>query len=328
MITLSLPLGSLALDLERKRLILRDGDQRIELSQTAVAQMMAFLVAHPAFFEDLPIEASKRPTPVVPRFMDLLEDGTLQPGLSTMMLGVYGESGEPCLLSWPDFRSGAVGGCGRSGKSNTLFFLALQAILSGADVWVADFHATKSTSLIAFLEPLASYVRLARNSDEIAQMIEDLSREMERRKAQAGPYRPLVIIFDEWNSLLENYNSEAKHMHARESYSAVAASTVLMLEREMGGYDMHSLLGVYDWSEKALGSASLRHLLHSVLCHRMPASSSKYVLPGKLSSQTEVLRTGHLIYKNHEGTYHSLIVPFVSVEDAAIVAQLLAEHHK
>ncbi len=329
MIKLSLHSRSLELDLERKLLVLRDGDQRIDLPRTEVAQMMTFLLAHPTFFEDCSVEASVRPITIVPRFADLLETGTLKPGMSELMLGIQAVSCEPLLISWQDFRSGGVGGRGRSGKTNTLFFLSVQAILSGAEVWVADPHYNKVSSLTALLRPLAQHVRLAGTLDETAQMIEDVSSEISRRKAKPGPSHPLVVIFDEWNGILEDFDGEEERRTNGESYSKRVAATLLQVEREMGGYEMYSLLGVSDWSDKAIGGASLRRLIHSVLCHRMTVDYSKYILESKQwCRQTAGLHTGHLIYKDNEGSYTQLIVPFISAEDAATIARLLAEHRE
>jgi len=319
----------LELDLERKQLVLRDGDQRIELPRTEVAQMMAFLLAHPTFFEDCSVKASGCPIPVVPRFADLLETGTLKPGMSELMLGVQAANCEPFVISWQDFRSGAVGGRGRSGKTNTLFFLTAQAILSGAEVWVADPHYNKVSSLTTFLRPLAQQVRLAGTLDEVAQMVEDIGSEIKRRKAEPGPSHPLVVIFDEWNGILEDFDVEEEQRVTGESYSKRVAATLLQVEREMGGYEMYSLLGVSDWSDKAIGGVSLRRLIHSVLCHRMTADYSKYILESKQwYSLTAGLRTGHLIYRDNEGVYIQLIVPFTSAEDAETIARLLAEHRE
>src|SRR5579859_4749924 len=92
----------------------------------------------------------------------------------------------------------------------------------------------------------------------------------------------------------------------------------------MAGYNMYAVFGVHDWSGRAMGGTALRCLIHSVLCHRMPGSCSRLILEDKhWANQTEGLRTGHCVYKDHEGNYHRLIVPSVSNEDAAAVAQYL-----
>ena len=211
---------TLELDLKRKTLAIRDGDARIELPRAEAAQMLSFLLAHPAFFEDQTAQedAPLRPIPIVPSMASLLEDGLISDASHRLLMGVQASTGEPYWSTWQDFRSGVVGGCGRSGVTNTLAFLIAQAIVGNVEVWIVDPHFNRSSSLTAFLRPLAHRVRLAGTTDEIAHLFEDWSSEMERRKIEPGPFKPLLVVFESWSSILEQFGVEGEKIGDVEFY--------------------------------------------------------------------------------------------------------------
>lgn len=316
----------LKLDQERKTLAIFEGEQHVELPRADVAQMMAFLMVHPEFFEDQAKPVHKPVASLVPRFAALLECGIFAPDASNnrLLMGMQVSTGEPYWTTWQDFRSGAVGGRGRSGKTNTLLFLIMQAILSSMEVWIIDPHYNKAASLTTFLRPLAKYMRLAGTANEVELMIHDWDEEMDRRKAEPGPHRPMVVICDEWNILLNLFDLEAEEAGVQGSWSFALVTSAIKCLREMAGYEMHLLLGVNDWSDRAIGGAVLRCLIHRILCHRMSAEYSRHILESKQwASQTEGLRTGYGIFRDNEGSYTQLVVPCTSVEDAVALAHLL-----
>ncbi len=316
----------LELDQERKTLALSDGDACIELPRAEVAQMVSFLLAHPAFFEDRPA-SPPCPIPVVPSMASLLEDGIFTADTSTrLLMGVHVSTGEPYWSTWQDFRSGGAFGRGRSGATNTLAFLIAQALLGGVEVWVADPHFNKSTGLTALLRPLAHRVRLAGTTDDVEKMIHDWDEEMDRRKAESGPYKPLVVVFDEWNTLLEHFDREAEEAGEKGSFSMAVAASAIRCAREMCGYEMFVLLGVNSFADKEISGEALRCLLHTVLCHRMTSDHSRLVLSDKKwGRQTEGLRTGSFILRDNEMLYSLLTAPLVEVSDMRTIERLLRE---
>ncbi|SRR5579884_35481 len=273
--------------------------------------------------------ASLKPASVkaaVPKLSELLATGFLHPGMAQMLIGVR-ENITPRMGSLQEeVKCVGVGGRGRSGKTNTMFFYTVQYLFQGAEIWLADPHFNKASGLTNMLGPLRKYIRVAGTLDEIQQMFDDLQVEIEERKSRQGPYRPFVFIGDEWNGILEDFDIEAEQqgLKEKESYSRVAAALIVKIEREMAGYDMYCALGVHDWTDKALGGTALRRLIHSVLCHRMTADYSKHILEDKAwNSQTQGLRTGHAIFRDNEGIYEKLLMPYCTREDAITVARML-----
>ncbi|MBA2680522.1 MAG: hypothetical protein H0U76_19270, partial [Ktedonobacteraceae bacterium] len=273
--------------------------------------------------------ASLKPASVkaaVPKLSELLATGFLYPGMPQMLIGVR-ENITPRMGSLQEeVKCVGVGGRGRSGKTNTMFFYTIQYLFQGAEIWLADPHFNKASGLTTMLGPLRKYIRVAGTLDEIQQMFDDLQVEIEERKSRQGPYRPFVFIGDEWNGILEDFDVEAEQqgLKEKESFSRVAAALIVKIEREMAGYDMYCALGVHDWTDKAIGGTALRRLIHSVLCHRMTADYSKHILEDKAwNSQTQGLRTGHSIFRDNEGIYEKLIMPYCTREDAVTVTRML-----
>jgi hypothetical protein len=262
----------------------------------------------------------------VPKLSELLATGFLHPGMPQMLIGVRDNITPRMGTLEEEVKCVGVGGRGRSGKTNTMFFYTVQYLFQGAEIWLADPHFNKASGLTNMLGPLRKYIRVAGTLEEIQQMFDDLQVEIDERKGIQGPQRPFVFIGDEWNGILEDFDIEAEQqgLKEKESYSRVAAALIVKIEREMAGYNMYCALGVHDWTDKALGGTALRRLIHSVICHRMTADYSKHILEDKAwNSQTQGLRTGHGIFRDNEGIYERLIMPYCQKEDAVTVARML-----
>jgi hypothetical protein len=262
----------------------------------------------------------------VPKLSELLATGFLHPGMPQMLIGVRDNITPRMGTLEEEVKCVGVGGRGRSGKTNTMFFYTVQYLFQGAEIWLADPHFNKASGLTNMLGPLRKYIRIAGTLDEIQQMFDDLQVVIDERKGIQGPQRPFVFIGDEWNGILEDFDIEAEQqgLKEKESYSRVAAALIVKIEREMAGYNMYCALGVHDWTDKALGGTALRRLIHSVICHRMTADYSKHILEDKAwNSQTQGLRTGHSIFRDNEGIYERLIMPYCQKEDALTVDRML-----
>jgi hypothetical protein len=302
-------------------------------------------------------DASLKPVTVkraVPKVSELLAAGILAPGMPQMLLGVR----EDITPRWgtleEDAKTTGIGGRGRSGKTNTMFFFTLQYLFQFSEVWLADPHYNKPSGLTTMLGPLRKWVHIAGTLqrfaevltlkedrepqslrqigrsifprtaiEEMQQLFLDAQAEIDERKSQQGPFRPFILIADEWNGILEDFDIEAAAQDQKESFSKTAAAIVVKIEREMAGYNMYCLLGVHSWMDKELGGTALRRLIHSVICHRMPADYSRHILPKKMADLTEGLRTGHGIFRDNEGYCEKLLMPYGNIQDAHTAAQML-----
>ena len=97
----------------------------------------------------------------IPTVAELLAANLL--GGTDLMLGCAQSDGKPHYGLWDNVRTFCIAGKGRAGKTITMFFIAIQAILNGATVWVCDPHAKKKSSITTLLHPLGQWVRFAVN---------------------------------------------------------------------------------------------------------------------------------------------------------------------
>lgn len=247
---------------------------------------------------------------VVPTVAELLKEGML--GTDALLLG-YAMDGKPQYGSWNDIRTFAIAGKGRSGKTVTMFFLILQAILNDCIVWVADPHAGKKSSITSLLQPLGQWVRFARTDNEIADMTADFIDVMELRvSGESQDQTPMLLVTDEFTRMVEN---------SEQTYEAVVACA-----QQYAGFNGFAMIAGHEWTGNGAKLVKLRRAIHAKFVHRLDEGYAKYLLNnGKYSKSAEKLHTGFCYFQDTEGDIHELKTPLGTVSDAETVARMLAQ---
>ena len=242
----------------------------------------------------------------IPTVAQLLESNML--GTADLMLGCNQSDGKPHWGSWDNLRTFCIAGKGRSGKTVTMFFLVIQAILNGCRVWVADPHGKKKSSITALLRPLAPWVRFACTDVEIADLVDEFIDTMEQRvSGESRDETPQLLVVDEFTRMVED-NEKVYH-------------AVVACAQQYAGFFGFSLIAGHEWTGNGRMLAKLRRALHAKFVHRLDEGYAKYLLnSSKLARTAEKLRTGYCYLQDSEGDVHELRTPLGVVQDAITVA--------
>lgn len=255
----------------------------------------------------------------VPSFGELLTAGRIGRG-QPLLLGLDVATGEGAWGDWKDLYSAGLGGKQGSGKSWTAASLISQSLLGGARVVLADPHAGDAESLVTRLEPLLPFAELVAEDDratlEAARYVHD---EFQRRKAaakarQSYDSRPMVLVIDEWTSLLRG---EA----ADELPPLLAALTT-----EGRKYGCNALLLAQRWEAAAAGGSDVRNTLTAHYVHRMRGDEARMMTglrASALPDDTLALQPGQAYLFDTKGNIRKVATPLMNAADLARVAQLL-----
>lgn len=206
----------------------------------------------------------------------------------------YNDALEPEYGEWDNLNIIIVLGMSQSGKSNTLLFIAIQALLLGMEVTVCDGNSTKSRSISAMISPLRGKVKIATSDDDIHGAVADYIMELNRRKnGEVRDFKPTVLIFDEWTEKADEF-----------------ADDIETLIRQGSGYNMYVVISGQLAQQSRIGSTALRNSIQSAFVHRIPAQESKKILPlPKHHTLTDQLPTGYMLMKDKQGRVSRLYVP-------------------
>lgn len=173
-----------------------------------------------------------------------------------MLLGVHPESGELELTKWIKLKCLWIVGTSSTGKSNTAYGKAHQAVSAGALLLVVDQHINKKDSLgkklLAFEE---SFLRpIAVTDEEVLATLDYYEKEFNRRVAGGKWSRKIVLICDEMNRMARN-DRLLKRLK----------EIVAICGEESRGF------GMYGWflSQKAVHLKWLRDSAITVIAHHM-----------------------------------------------------------
>lgn len=266
--------------------------------------------------------------PAFKSFAELLSDGTISRAMrqGQLVMG-YQQSAatkawELRYGSWLDLYSCAVAGVSGSGKTTTVLFLLLQAILAGAKLMVIDPHiADPEESLAARLE-LFSDAMIVPPCDhtpkEVLRRIRWLKKELTRRK-EHGIKPPacdrIVFVIDEFNSIMQKGGDLAEELQA----------LLLEVEQEGRKFGMFAMLIGQNWSANSIGDAVIRQCLASALVHRMSeVAQAKKLLPlSKHANATIELDQGYWMFKDTRGQFTNMYTPYTDEFDSPQVARYL-----
>jgi hypothetical protein len=257
---------------------------------------------------------------IVPALVDLLKNGQL--GNMDLLLGFHAD-GTARYGLWDDLRTFIIAGKSRSGKTVTLIFFLLQALLVGARVYVCDLHYRKKDGLLKILEPLMPHLIVARNEQEISEVTAQFRDEMHSRETGTDCSVPCLFVVDEWTYTLRSVNDELGN---------ILVDTYLDCAEAYSAFNGFSIIAGHEWTARESGKAkgtAIRRNTHSVCVHKLDEEYAKFLLQGtkgkKAAKVAPVLKRGSMFLQDSEGELDTLHIPYYGKEREAIyeVLQML-----
>ena len=192
--------------------------------------------------------------PSVPTFGQLLDQGQIGPG-RPLILGYVADSGQAITGDWNTLFSCGVGGMTGSGKSWVIAFLAGQSAAAGARIILIDPHAGDPESLANRLAGLsASFMcDVASSPSAIESALKLASSKLDNRRAGRGGTWPMLLICDEWTSML------------RGKLGDLLTATALDFAEQGRKYGCFGILGAQAWQVDAAGAVRDRLASHYIL---------------------------------------------------------------
>lgn len=233
---------------------------------------------------------------------------------------VIGSSTEGPVVIEGEWTSVGVGGMSNSGKSSTIASLVAQHAARGSRIFLADPHAqAQRRSLTSYLQPLArQFEDAASRQLDILRMAERVYRELEIRKRSGQVDRPLVMVVDEWLSLILGQDGQA------------LADLLVRLVVEGQKSDTTVILAAQNWMAAAAGGSLLRNPLPVTIAHRMRAQDMRALTGtvGEIPPDILELPPGHAYASGPWGVTR-VVVPHVQLDQLAVPSASLPHpgHH-
>lgn len=252
------------------------------------------------------------PPPTAPSFAHLLDAGKIGPG-QPLCLG-YDETGHAITGSWNDLYSCGVGGMTGSGKSWAVAFLAGQSAAAGARIILIDPHAGDPESLSNRLGGLSgSYMcDVASTPSEIESALKLASRILEGRKTGRGAGWPLLLICDEWTSML------------RGQLGDLLTATALDIAEQGRKFGVFALLAAQAWQIAAAGAVRDRLASHYVL--RTRGDQFRYqtgLRTAGAPADTLTLQAGQAYMLSVRGDLSKITIPMMTPADITRLGLLI-----
>lgn len=253
--------------------------------------------------------------PQVPLLLNVLREGVL--GGIDLLLG-YHQDGTARWGTWDDIRTFVVAGKSRSGKTVTMVFFIIQALMGNAQVWVCDIHHNKPTGLLKVLAPLIPYMRVARTHEEIVQLATDFKNEMNARENGTSEIglTPILLVIDEWTKTLRDLSPDEV---------SLLVDTVLDCAEAWANFEGYAMVAGHEWTARESGGkkgAAVRRGFHSAFVHRIDEEYAKFLLTGakgkKAAKTAPNLPTGHVHFQDSEGELDYLLIPYYGKQKEAI----------
>lgn len=249
----------------------------------------------------------------VPTFSELRQCGMIAEG-KPLVIGMK-QNGEIRVGSWLDLYTLAVAGVAGTGKSTSVLFYLLQAVLHGARLVMIDPHAeSKPDSLARRLSglPPSCYIgKIAITNQEILSRVRSTTSELKRRQ-KTGKGHPIILVVDEFTRL----------MRTRE----IAEELGELLEaiaQEGRGYNIFALLTGQVWTATRTGGTELRYSIASSLIHRIQEAQAALLIPSKYAKHCPELKTGEALLYDTNGQSEILSIPLTTITDVMEVSTFL-----
>jgi hypothetical protein len=219
---------------------------------------------------------------------------------------VIGSAHEGPVVIEGEWTSVGVGGMPGSGKSITVASLAAQHAASGSRIFLADPHAAaQRRSLTSYLAPLTGQIEdTATDRVEILRMAERVYRELELRKRYGRVDQPVVLIVDEWLSLILGKDGQE------------LAALLIRLVVEGQKSDVTVILAAQNWMAATAGGSVLRNPLPVTVAHRMRPADMRALtgMRGDVPADVLELPPGHA-YATGPWGVSRVVVPHVRPEE-------------
>ena len=255
----------------------------------------------------------------LPSFAQLLSAGRIGRG-QPICLGLDTATGEGIWGDWRDLYSAGLGGKQGSGKTWTAASLIAQSLLGGAHVILCDPHAGDDESLLTRLTPLLPFCTLtAEEPSSILEAARYAHDEFERRKDAARAKQPhdrtpVIIVIDEWTSLLRG--------DLGERLPPLLAS----LSTEGRKYGVNALLLAQRWEAEAAGGSDVRNTLTAHYVHRCRGDEGRMqtgMRAGAWPGDPITLEPGQSYLFSTRGDVRLVQTPRMTPADLAAVAARL-----
>lgn len=256
----------------------------------------------------------------IPTLLALLKERVI--GGGELLLG-YHKDGTARYGLWGDLKTFIVAGKSRSGKTVTMVFIIIQALLGGAQVWVCDPHYNKRSGLLKVLEPLIPYMRVARTTAEIVTLALDFAAEMKQRERNTSEmgntedgYIPIVLVYDEWTKLLRDLDNVEQE---------IVVNSFLDCAEAYADFEGYAVIAGHEWTARESGGkkgAAVRKQAHAAIVHRLDEDYAKFLLLGsrgkKAAKTAPNLFTGHAYLQDADGELDYLLIPFYGKNREAV----------
>jgi hypothetical protein len=249
--------------------------------------------------------------PSIPTFAALLDAGMVGPG-RPLLLGFRASDGQPLAGGWNDLYSVGIGGMTGSGKTWLVAFLVGQSAAANARLILIDPHAGDPESLATRLAPLAaSYMcDVASTPDQIESALKLASGKLEKRRQGTSGAWPLLLVVDEWTSLL------------RGRLGDTLTATALDYAEQGRKYGCFALLAAQAWQIDAAGPVRDRLASHYTMRTRGDQFRYQMGLRGSAPLDTLFLKPGEAYFLSTHGDLAKVQIPQMRDTDLARVAAL------
>lgn len=246
------------------------------------------------------------PEPTIPSFAQLLDQGKIGAG-RPMLLGFRADSGQAIEGSWLDLYSVGVGGMTGSGKTWLSAFLVAQSVAAGARLIVVDPHAGDRESLATRLGGLSSAYVCSVSSDgaAIESALKLAAAKLAQRIAGKGGSWPLLLVVDEWTSLL------------RGRLGDLLTATALDIAEQGRKFGVFALLAAQAWQIDAAGPVRDRLASHYTMRTRGDQFRYQMGLRGSAPLDTMFLHPGEAYFLSNRGELAKIVIPRMDAADLA-----------
>lgn len=244
-------------------------------------------------------------TLAIPTFAQLLDSGQIGTN-KPLILAYAADSGQPITGDWNQLYSCGVGGMTGSGKSWVIAFLAGQSAAAGARIILIDPHAGDGESLANRLAGLApSYMcDVASTPTDIENALKLASSKLDNRRAGRAGNWPILLICDEWTSML------------RGKLGDLLTATALDFAEQGRKYGCFGILGAQAWQVDAAGAVRDRLASHYIL--RTRGDQFRYqtgLRSGSAPEDTLTLKQGEAYLLSTRGELQRVIIPQMTAAD-------------
>lgn len=244
--------------------------------------------------------------PGIPSFAQLLDSGSIGAG-RPLLLGYSQATGEPIAGTWSKLYSVGIGGMTGSGKSWCAAFLLAQSAAAGAKLIVIDPHAGDDESLATRLAGLSAafLCDVAQSGQQIESALKLASRELAQRTAGGHAAYQVILVADEWTSLL------------RGKLGDLLTATALDYSEQGRKYGCFAMLIAQAWQIDAAGQ--VRDRLASHYCLRTRGDQFRYQLGLRGSAPVDslFLKPGEAYFLSVAGDLEKIVIPQMTAADLA-----------